>query len=224
MTQRVGQYHIGGGRGGGGEFWLMFLNSPYSHLYGISVTNIFQIRPFFPGELSFKYLPRSLICFYSLPIFLIFHNYYISIHIPWDMDPCAGLHILAHGSIPLPYLPNLCAVLRPAPLASYLLSIPFISTPCIGLSLDMVISLSGISHIFTKSVFWDAMGHKNASILLFLALGHWGKTPYLFKTEVVENAFEMTMDKKTHQFHFAFSCQTDMRSDGWPLGNTALLF
>ena len=27
--------------------------------------------------------------------------------------------MLAHGSIPLPYLPNLCAVLCPAPLASY---------------------------------------------------------------------------------------------------------
>ena len=51
------------------------------------------------------------------------------------------------------------------------------------------------------------MGHKNASILLFpvpspdmficaVLLGHWGKTPYLFKIEVVENAFEMTMDKK----------------------------
>ena len=54
------------------------------------------------------------------------------------MDPCAGLHILAHGSIPLPYLPNLCAVLRPAPLASYyfpFLSFPLLS-PCIGLSLD----------------------------------------------------------------------------------------
>ena len=53
------------------------------------------------------------------------------------MDPCAGLHILAHGSIPLPYLPNLCAVLRPAPLASYyfpFLSFPLLS-PCIGLSL-----------------------------------------------------------------------------------------
>ena len=53
------------------------------------------------------------------------------------MDPCAGLHILAHGSIPLPYLPNLCAVLRPAPLASYYF--PFLSfsllSPCIGLSL-----------------------------------------------------------------------------------------
>ena len=36
-----------GGGGGGGKFWLMFLNSPYSHLYGISVTNIFQIRTFF---------------------------------------------------------------------------------------------------------------------------------------------------------------------------------
>ena len=35
------------------------------------------------------------------------------------MDPCAGLHIMAHGSIPLPYLPTLGAVLRPAPLASY---------------------------------------------------------------------------------------------------------
>ena len=54
------------------------------------------------------------------------------------MDPCAGLHILAHGSIPLPYLPNLCAVLRPAPLASYyfpFLSFPLLS-PCIGFSLD----------------------------------------------------------------------------------------
>ena len=57
------------------------------------------------------------------------------------MDPCAGLHILAHGSIPLPYLPNLCAVLRPAPLASYyfpFLSFPLLS-PCIGLSLDLVL-------------------------------------------------------------------------------------
>ena len=56
------------------------------------------------------------------------------------MDPCAGLHILAHGSIPLPYLPNLCAVLRPAPLASYyfpFLSFPLLS-PCIGLSLDVI--------------------------------------------------------------------------------------
>ena len=52
MTQRVGQYHIGGG--GGGKLWLMFLNSPYYQLHGISVTNIFQIRPFFlfPGELA----------------------------------------------------------------------------------------------------------------------------------------------------------------------------
>ena len=128
-----------GGGGGGGKFWLMFLNSPYSQLHGISVTNIFQIRPFFPRWTKLYIFTRSLICFYSLPIFLIFHNYYISIHSPWDMDPCAGLHILAHGSIPLPYLPNLCAVLRPAPLASY--CFPFLSfplpSPCIGLSLDL---------------------------------------------------------------------------------------
>ena len=137
MTQRVGQYHI---EGGGCKFWLMFLNCPYSQLHGISVTNIFQIRPFFFSQVNLAlHIYQSLNCFYSLPIFLIFHNYHISIHSPWDMDLCAGLHILAHGSIPLPYLPNICAVLRPAPLASYyfpLLSSPLL-WPCIGLSLDV---------------------------------------------------------------------------------------
>ena len=66
------------------------------------------------------------------------------------MDPCAGLHILAHGSIPLPYLPNLCAVLRPAPLDSYyfpFLSFPLLS-PCIGLSLDPLRLMLEISVVF----------------------------------------------------------------------------
>ena len=115
----------------------MFLNSPYSQLHGISVTNIFQIRPFLSFPRWTYIFTRSLNCFYSLPIFLIFHNCYISIHSLWDMDPCAGLHILAHRSILLPYLPNLCAVLRPAPLASYyfpLHSSPLVS-PCIGVYL-----------------------------------------------------------------------------------------
>ena len=59
------------------------------------------------------------------------------------MDPWAGLHILAHRSISLPYLPNLCAVLHPAPLASYYF--PFLSftllSPCIRLSLGRLFGL-----------------------------------------------------------------------------------
>ena len=84
-----------------------------------------------------KYQLLLLLLLLLLPILLIFHNYYISIHSLWDMEPCAGLHILAHRSISLPYLPNLCAVLRPAPLASYyfpFLLFPLLS-PCIGPSL-----------------------------------------------------------------------------------------
>ena len=52
----------GGGGWGGGQIWLMFLNYPYSQLHGISVTNIFQIRPFFlfPGELSWIRAPASI--------------------------------------------------------------------------------------------------------------------------------------------------------------------
>ena len=79
------------------------------------------------------------------------------------MDPCAGLHNLAHGSIPLPYLPNLCAVLRPAPLASYyfpFLSFPLLS-PCIGLSLDPQFSRVGVGYggfleyVFNKKIFTE---------------------------------------------------------------------
>ena len=76
------------------------------------------------------------------------------------MDPCAGLHILAHGSIPLPYLPNLCAVLRPAPLASYyfpFLSFPLLS-PCIGLSLGywcldfVIVGFNDVDVVFVIAV------------------------------------------------------------------------
>ena len=63
--------------GGGGKFWLMFLNSPYSQLHGISVTNIFHIRPFFlfPDELSFIYLHDHLFAFTHYP----YSSYFITI-------------------------------------------------------------------------------------------------------------------------------------------------
>ena len=95
------------------------------------------------------------------------------------MDPCAGLHILAHGSIPLPYLPNLCAVLRPAPLASYyfpFLSFPLLS-PCIGLSLDTkAIGSDGIRS--------DSKGHnESSSSSLKLVIYDDENTKYMFETQ-----------------------------------------
>ena len=90
---------------------------------------------YFPNQTFFSQVNLALNIYTITNLLLL--TTHISINSPWDMDPCAGLHILAHGSIPLPYLPNLCAVLRPAPLASYyfpFLSFPLLS-PCIGLSL-----------------------------------------------------------------------------------------
>ena len=130
----VAQYHIGGG---GGQILINGFEFPIFSASWYFSKEYVQIRPILSFPRWTYIFKRSLNSFYSLPIFLIFHNCYISIHSLWDMDPCAGLPILAHGSIPLPYLPNLCAVLRQAPLASYyfpLLSSPLL-WPCIGLSL-----------------------------------------------------------------------------------------
>ena len=99
---------------------------------------------YFPNQ-TFSFFSQVNLYIYTITKLLLlttpFSSYFItvtSLTIPSETWIRAPASILAHGSILLPYLPNLCAVLRPAPLASYsfpLHSSPFLS-PCIGLSLD----------------------------------------------------------------------------------------
>ena len=121
---------------------------------GQILINVFEF-PIFSASWYFsnKYFPNQTFSFFSqvnLYIYTITRLLLLTTHfphissltIPSETWICAPASILAHGSILLPYLPNLCAVLRPAPLASYsfpLHSSPFLS-PCIGLSLGQVCS------------------------------------------------------------------------------------